>query len=123
MIDLNVMLDILQERHPYHHASATLISKVIHKKKEFFSHTSPSDKTAADRLAAVDLKFRKVGENLAMTRNVEKPAKDLVDEWMESPSHWKNILDADYTDTGLGIWKENDRYYFTQIFLQPWEAE
>ena len=31
MLDLNVMLDVFQERHPYHHASASVISKVLNK--------------------------------------------------------------------------------------------
>jgi len=31
MIDLNIMLDILQARHPYYHASALVISKVLNK--------------------------------------------------------------------------------------------
>jgi len=31
MLDLNVMLDVFQERHPYYHASALVISKVLNK--------------------------------------------------------------------------------------------
>jgi len=31
MFDLNVMLDVFQERHPYYHASASVISKVLNK--------------------------------------------------------------------------------------------
>jgi len=31
MLDLNVMLDVFQERHPYYHASASVISKVLNK--------------------------------------------------------------------------------------------
>lgn len=32
MLDLNVLLDVLQARHPYYHASASVISKVLNKK-------------------------------------------------------------------------------------------
>ena len=31
MIDLNVMLDVFQERHPYYHSSASVISKILNK--------------------------------------------------------------------------------------------
>uniref|UniRef100_UPI004056B47C PIN domain-containing protein n=1 Tax=Candidatus Electronema sp. TaxID=2698783 RepID=UPI004056B47C len=31
MLDLNVVLDVLQSRHPYYHASASVISKVCNK--------------------------------------------------------------------------------------------
>ena len=32
MIDLNVILDVFQERHPYYHSSASVISKIFNKK-------------------------------------------------------------------------------------------
>ena len=57
-----------------------------------------------------------------MTQNVDRPAKGLVADWMESRPHRKNILEDDYTQTGVGVWKENDLYYFTQIFLQPMDG-
>lgn len=92
-------------------------------RREFFSHTGPSGSTVADRVQAAGLSFRRVGENLAMTENVDRPAEDLVADWMESPPHRKNILEGKYTQTGVGVWKEKDLYYFTQIFLRPLDAE
>ncbi len=92
-------------------------------RREFFSHTGPAGSTVADRIQAAGLTFRLVGENLAMTENIDRPAKGLVADWMESPPHRKNILEGDYTQTGVGIWKEKDLYYFTQIFLRPLDTE
>ncbi len=92
-------------------------------RKDFFSHSSPSDQMVSDRLTQAGLDFHMVAENLAMNRNVDKPAKDLVAEWMDSPSHRKNILNGEYTLSGIGIWREKDLYYFTQIFLRPWDVE
>ncbi len=92
-------------------------------RKEFFSHTGPSGSTVADRIQAAGLTFRRVGENLAMTANVDRPAEGLTADWMESPPHRKNILEGKYTQTGVGVWKEKDHYYFTQIFLRPMDAE
>ncbi len=92
-------------------------------RKEFFSHTGPSGLTVADRIQAAGVSFRMVGENLAMTENVDRPAEGLVADWMESPPHRKNILEGEYTQTGVGVWKEKGLYYFTQIFFRPLDAE
>ncbi len=92
-------------------------------RKEFFSHTGPSGSTVADRIQAAGIAFRRVGENLAMTENIDRPAKDLVADWMESPPHRENILEGKYTQTGVGVWKEKDLYYFTQIFLRPMDTK
>ena len=90
--------------------------------EDFFSHFGPSGNTVADRVEAAGLHYRYVGENLAMTENINRPAEGLVQDWMKSPSHRKNILDEKYHQTGVGIWKERDRYYFTQIFMRSMRA-
>jgi uncharacterized protein YkwD len=44
-------------------------------------------------------------------------AKEIVDMWLHSPGHKKNIED-NYNLTGIGIAKSADgSYYYTQIFL------
>ncbi|MFP4349580.1 MAG: CAP domain-containing protein [Desulfococcaceae bacterium] len=86
--------------------------------EDFFSHFGPSGRTVADRVEAAGLQYRWVGENLAMTENINQPAEGLVQDWMDSPSHRKNILDENYRQTGIGIWKEGDNYYFTHVFMR-----
>lgn len=90
--------------------------------EDFFSHFGPSGRTVADRVEAAGVRFRWVGENLAMTENINQPADGLVQDWMDSPSHRKNIVDENYHRTGVGIWKEEDRYYFTQVFMRSMDA-
>lgn len=44
-------------------------------------------------------------------------AKEVVDQWLHSPGHKKNI-EGDYNITGIGIAKSaNGTLYYTQIFL------
>lgn len=53
-------------------------------------------------------------ENVAYGANT---AKDVVDMWLHSPGHKKNI-EGNYNLTGLGIEKGTDgQIYYTQIFV------
>ena len=51
----------------------------------------------------------------------EALAKRLVDGWMNSPPHRRNLLDADVTETGVGIAqsKATSRWYAVQMFGLP----
>ncbi len=88
-------------------------------RQNFFSHTSPSGGTVADRVREAGIEYRLVGENLARNTNADQPVEVAVQGWMNSEGHRENILREAFTETGVGICRERDRYYFTQIFLQP----
>jgi uncharacterized protein YkwD len=88
-------------------------------RRDFFSHTGPDGSTVADRVREVGVEYRLVGENLARNTNARQPVELAVQGWMDSEGHRENILRAAFTETGVGICREGDRYYFTQIFLQP----
>ncbi|MCW3121970.1 MAG: transporter [Flavipsychrobacter sp.] len=54
-------------------------------------------------------------ENVAYGTNT---AKDVVEQWLHSPGHKKNI-EGDYNITGIGIAKSKDgTMFYTQIFLK-----
>ena len=56
-----------------------------------------------------------VGENVASGRMT---AKEVVDGWLNSPGHRKNI-EGDFTITGIGLAKDRaGTIYFTQIFTK-----
>lgn len=47
-----------------------------------------------------------------------KNAKDVVDQWLNSPEHKKNIEGPDYNLTGFGVAQGADGVlYFTEIFI------
>jgi uncharacterized protein YkwD len=64
------------------------------------------------------LSFHAAAENVAVDVGYKNPARAAVEGWKNSPEHRKNML-GNYSLTGIGVARnEQDRYFFTQIFLQ-----
>ncbi|WP_414550742.1 CAP domain-containing protein [Anabaena sp. CCY 0017] len=84
----------------------------------FFSHTGNDGSTLQDRVGAGGIIYWVVGENLFKSTNVPQPVKVAVDGWMESPGHRENILRPVFTETGVGVWRVNNTFYITQLFLR-----
>lgn len=87
-------------------------------REDFFSHTSPDGTTPAQRVRDGGIFYIVVGENLFRSSNISNPVPSAVQGWMESPGHRQNILHAVFTETGIGVWREGNRYYITQLFLR-----
>lgn len=81
-------------------------------RRNFFSHTSPSGENPADRVRAVGLTYWMVGENLFQATNAPDLVPAAVEGWMNSPGHRENLLQSGYTETGVGIWREDNTYYY-----------
>jgi uncharacterized protein YkwD len=74
----------------------------------------------ASRATRARIDWLKVAENVARVTGYDDPGARAVQDWMESPGHRANILDDEYTFTGIGVVKGDDGYvYFTQVFLLP----
>lgn len=81
-----------------------------------FSHTRP-DGTSFTSI--VSRHGRRIGENIA--GGYQTP-EDVVDGWMHSEGHRKNILHPDFIELGVGYtYEENSQYkhYWVQIFRRP----
>jgi uncharacterized protein YkwD len=87
--------------------------------ERFLGHQAPDGSTLRDRVRAAGKSFRAIGENLAMNVNASKPVATAVQGWMRSQGHRDNIVNSEYTQTGVGICRRETRYYFTQLFLRP----
>lgn len=87
-------------------------------REKFFSHTSPQGDTPAQRVRAGGLFYLVVGENLFMSVNAPHPVPLAVTGWMESPGHRENILRPEYRETGIGVWRNGNTYYITQLFMR-----
>jgi uncharacterized protein YkwD len=95
-------------------------------RNNYFSHTSPGGKTFEDRITEEKpASFRtmsRAGENIYMgnrfdyTVDVKTQARLIVDGWMTSPGHRKNMLDPDYTHLGVGVAAKGKECYAAQIF-------
>jgi uncharacterized protein YkwD len=86
--------------------------------QNFFSHTSPAGDDMVQRVKSAGVRYSALGENLFKSTNVAQPVPITVEGWMESPGHRKNILGADYRETGIGVWRTGETYYFTQLFMR-----
>lgn len=89
--------------------------------EDFFSHYDPSGDSVAERVTQAGMDYRLVGENIFKSFNIGNPVEPAVNQWMQSPGHRKNILTGDFTETGVGIWKEGDEYRIVQVFMKPME--
>ncbi len=97
-------------------------------KKDYFSHTSPDGKTLKDRLQeegpATLRTMSSAGENIYMgakfdySVDIRTQARLIVDGWMTSPGHRKNMLDPNFTHMGIGVAARGKECYATQIFSQ-----
>ncbi|MBR4030322.1 MAG: hypothetical protein IKJ06_02880 [Clostridia bacterium] len=78
--------------------------------RNFFSHTNPDGLSPFDRIKNAGISYKTAGENIAMG---QKTPQQVVEAWMNSEGHRKNILNASFTKMGLG--KEGN--YWTQLFI------
>jgi len=111
--------------------------------REYFAHQTPEGLSPTDRAKKADYSCVKfygiyytdgVAENLAQNwlynsyrmkgnymsynwHTEETLAKEMVDGWMDSPGHRKNMLHEDFDKLGVGVViAENDAVYATQNF-------
>ena len=73
------------------------------------------------RLAQVGYNWSVAGENVAYNFGYANPAETLANQWWESAGHRANILDADYTEIGIGVAQgASGRWYGVQLFARPY---
>jgi uncharacterized protein YkwD len=87
-------------------------------REKFFGHTSPDGDTIGDRVRGRGIVYSVVGENLFSCTNSPDPVTWAVDAWMESPGHRENVLYNSFAETGVGLWREGNEYFFTQVFMR-----
>lgn len=80
------------------------------KKKGYFSHTSPTYGSPFDMLKQFNITYKTAGENIAKG---QKTAQSVVDAWMNSEGHRRNILSKSFTHIGVG---ESSKHW-TQLFI------
>lgn len=68
--------------------------------KQYFAHISPEGTKLSDWLHKSNYDYKFGGENLAMGFS---NAEDVISAWYKSPSHYKNLIDPDFDEIGVGI--------------------
>jgi uncharacterized protein YkwD len=67
---------------------------------DYFEHEDLAGHTPADRIRAVGLSERLVGENIAYG---PRTAEDVVQGWLDSPGHCENIMDPRFVQMGVAF--------------------
>jgi uncharacterized protein YkwD len=76
--------------------------------KGYFDHDSPDGRSFLDRIKAAGylsgrISSWTVGENIAWGSGSLGTPASIVEAWMESPGHRRNILSADFREIGFGL--------------------
>lgn len=84
--------------------------------RHFFDHNNPDGQSPFDRMRAAGISYRAAAENIA---SGQRSAAAVMNAWMNSSGHRKNILNATYTEIGIGAVKSSGgTIYWTQEFVK-----
>jgi uncharacterized protein YkwD len=87
---------------------------------EYFAHFAPDGTTPWSFFKTSGYVYAHAGENLAIHFT---DSTEVVEAWMQSPAHRKNIVDTKYTEIGVGTAKGKfdgyDTVYVVQLFGTP----
>jgi uncharacterized protein YkwD len=81
--------------------------------RDYFDHTTPDGLGPGDRLDQAEYDGTAWGENIAWGYTTPEA---VVAGWMASPGHCANIMNAQFTETGVGYYNSS---YWTQTFGRP----
>lgn len=89
-------------------------------RESFFSHYDRNGKSVIDRARQSNITgWSKIGENLYFCSGYDRFDSLAVRSWMNSSQHRRNILDRQFTGTGIGVAQTRDgRTYITQVFIR-----
>ncbi|MYL20447.1 hypothetical protein GLW04_11140 [Halobacillus litoralis] len=79
---------------------------------DYFSHTSPTYGSPFDMLEDFDVDYSTAAENIAAG---QQSPKSVVDGWLNSSGHRKNIMNNSITHIGVGYAKDGN--YWVQMFI------
>lgn len=90
----------LLEKAAYNHSNDML-------QKNYFSHTAPDGSNAGVRIERAGYNWMAYGENIGLGYKNEK---EVVEAWLKSPGHCKNIMDGKFREMGVakagGYWTQ-----------------
>ncbi|HEX4965226.1 MAG TPA: CAP domain-containing protein [Thermoanaerobaculia bacterium] len=68
--------------------------------RAYFDHESPAGKTVRERAKTAGYEWRAIGENIA---EGQTSMAQVMDTWMHSSGHRRNILSRDFKEMGTGL--------------------
>ncbi|WP_082631736.1 SafA/ExsA family spore coat assembly protein [Cytobacillus praedii] len=83
--------------------------------RKYFDHNSPTYGTPFQMMKSFGISYRSAGENIAAGQSIPN---EVVQAWMNSEGHRKNILSSTFTEIGVGYVKGGSYgHYWTQMFI------
>jgi len=76
--------------------------------EDYFGHESYNGRAAEDRIerfgySSAGYSYWTIGENIGWGTGSLSTPESRLDEWMDSPDHWPNILSESFTEVGVGV--------------------
>ena len=95
--------------------------------KNFFGHASKNGSKFSSRIKPQGYSYSKVAENIGAGQS---SAAGIMESWLGSSGHRKNILDCALTETGIAVVYQPDdaplkgqkyamKYYWVEVFGRP----
>jgi uncharacterized protein YkwD len=85
--------------------------------RNYFSHESPEKTGPGERVQKVGYSWSRVGENIA---EGQTDPQAVVKSWMNSPPHKANMLDKNFTETGIAYAKDKSgKMLWVEVFAKP----
>ncbi|GGO34251.1 CAP domain-containing protein [Deinococcus humi] len=82
--------------------------------RNYFSHVSQDGRALKDRIDATGYSWRLIAENIAAGQT---DAQEVVTGWLNSEGHCRNLMNAAYTELGLGLAQNaGGKRYWVQDF-------
>lgn len=93
-------------------------------RRGYFSHNDPDGVPPWKWFKEVGYAYEYAGENLAVNFN---DSDEVVDAWLDSPTHRANILKANFTEIGIGMatgtYKGRETVFVVQFFGKPAQGQ
>ena len=86
---------------------------------EQFSHTRPDNTSCFTVLKDYNIGYYACAENIAAGNST---ADATMNQWVNSSGHYNNLMNATYTEIGVGVVYAPDSeygYYWVQLFIKP----
>lgn len=84
--------------------------------KQYFGHVSPTGQQASDLAQSLGYPYRRIAENIASGNFLTN--QHIINGWMQSPGHRKNLLSPDVEEIGAAVVKGKLEGQETSIAVQ-----
>jgi len=86
--------------------------------RKYFSHYSPEGNTIFNLFRNYGIVYKRCGENLAQSfPSALGTPENFVIAWINSPSHFANILIKEYKKIGIGVVDYSNRRVLSVVFM------